>query len=243
MAQNTVLCRKKAGLWQSILLAFLLALAVFVIFKSPVFDVKEIEVHGNRQVSKEKIIAASGIHTGVNIFKVNLKDASASLGALPVFKQVGLKRSFPGRVVITVEERNPVALLPEEKGYIVIDNEQVYIRKSQTVLEDLPVLTGIETNSPGPGEVVEGEGLQATLQVIRELPAELTGRLSEVHYQRNGSIVLYTVEGNQCRFGNPVEIKAKGDVFLQLLREFEQNNKQIEYVDLSFVGSPVVKYK
>jgi len=225
------------------LLFFLSILAVFILFKSPVFDVKKIEVRGNRQVSKEKIIISSGLHTGVNIFKVNLKEARTNLGALPVFKDVRLERDFPGRIVITVKERHPVAMLPGESGFIVIDAEKVYIRKSQVVINNLPVITGIDITSAGPGEVVEGNGLQIALEVIGELPEELTPRLSEVHYGDDGSIILYTVEGNQCRLGNPVEVKAKGNIFLQVLRELEQNNRQIEYVDLSFIGSPVVKYK
>lgn len=237
-----MLRRKKKGLAQSFLLVFLLATAIFVIFKSPFFDVKKIEVHGNHRLGKEKIISVSGIYTGVNIFKINLGDAAANLDALPVLKEVELRRNFPSQVVIDVRERNPVALLPAGDGFVYVDDEQVYVQKDKHVFEGLPVLTGIKTTFPSPGEKIEAKGLQALLTVIEELPGELTKCLSEIHLGENGAVVLYTIEGNQCRLGNPLQVQTKGEVFLELLRELEQNNKQIEYVDLSFVGSPVVKY-
>lgn len=243
MVKPTVPGGKRAGLWQSILLVFLFALAVFILFKSPAFDVKKIEVRGNRQLSEEKIINTSGLHTGVNIFKINLKEARFNLSTLPILKNIRLERDLPDKIIITVEERNPVALLPAENGFIEVDREQVYIRKSQAVKEDLPVITGVNIASAGPGEVVKGKGLKIVLQVIEELPEELVSRLSEVHYQDDGSLVLYTLGGVQCRMGSPKEVASKGSVFLQVLRELEEKNKEIEYIDLSFIGSPVVKYK
>lgn len=243
MVQHKTKRRKRTGLWQILLVVFLFALAAFVIFKSPLFEIKKIGVTGNRQVEASKIIAASGIHSGINIFKVNLKEAHSRLSLMPILKDVQLERDFPDGIIITVKERNPVAFLPDNNGFIQLDKDRVYIKKSQSLTGELPVITGVEAIASGPGEIVKGEGLAAALQVVVELPQELVQRLSEVHYQDNGSFVLYTVEGNQCRLGTPEQVAAKGNLFLQVLRELEGKHAQIEYVDLSFIGTPVVKYK
>ncbi len=243
MVYNKMHRHKSKGLWQSLMLVFLFALAAFIIFKSPLFEVERIDVRGNRQVNTERIIAASGLHTGVNIFKVNLKKAQLNLSILPIFQDVLLKRGFPDRIIIEVKERTPVALLPDNDGFMKVDGEKIFIQQSQKVSKELPVITGIDITASGPGKAVSGKGIDAALQVVQELPQELIGILSEVHYQDNGSFVLYTVEGDQCRLGIPVEVKSKGNMFLQVLHELEGTHQRIEYVDLSFTGSPVVKYK
>lgn len=234
--------RRRYNLWQSVFFVFLVLLALYILLRSPIFEVRGVTVEGNHYLAAEKILSVSGINTGENIFKINLQEASERLRIIPMLKSVELERRMPSNVLIKVTERSPVALFPTSDGFIQVDAEGVYLQKGSPSDRNLPVVTGIKYIVPSPGRPLKGEGLDTALQVVRELPAVLLPQLSEVNVNDQGSICLYTMDGVQCRLGPPGDVSEKGIVLSRVLEELKAKNKKIEYVDLSYVGSPVVKY-
>lgn len=237
-----VTARERKNIWRGFLFVFLFLTGVYILFKSPLFEVKKIEVQGNNQLAKNEIIKASGLYKGVNIFKISVKEARANLSAIPVLKEVIIRRDLPSTISIVVKERQAFALLPVENGFVEIDEQGVFIRKSNKIREGLPVLTGMQFAAATPGEKIAGQELDKVLKAVGELPPSLVVRLSEIHFS-DGALVLYTAGGVQCRLGSLRGTAEKGKILLQVLDELKGKNKVIEYVDLSFVGSPVVKYK
>lgn len=138
---------------ERILFAFVVLLAAFILLGSPLFEVREIEVTGNSALPEKKIVELSGITAGINIFKVNLKESEARIRTVPLIKDVSLTREFPSRIVIAVEERKAVALLPVKDGFIQVDREGVCLKESG-VAGSLPVVTGTVVPTPAPGQVI-----------------------------------------------------------------------------------------
>lgn len=229
-------------LWESVFFIFLLFVAAYVLLQSPLFEVRRIKVEGNEVLSAQEVIAVSGVHLETNIFKVNLKDAERRLSVVPLVKRAELKRVLPGTILIKLVERRPVALLPVKGSFIALDEEGVYLFAESAGVKGLPVITGVEgVEHGGPGRRVRGEGLNTALRTVVEMPAELVNRLSEICVG-GSEIVLYTLEGVQCRLGPPEELKEKGIVVLKVLQELEREERVIEYIDVSSFSSPVVKY-
>ena len=234
--------KRKYNLWESIFFVFMVLFTGYVLLQSSLFEVKHIIVKGNQHISTEKVVAVSGLHTGTNIFKIDLAEAASKLDLLPVIRDIRFYRVMPGTVVIEVEEREPVALVPTGSGFVEVDSEVVHLRPGRVGTAGLPVLTGVDARSTGPGRSLTGDGLEDLVRVVLELPLELRDLLSEAHLDPNGRVILYTLEGVPCRLGLPNDIRAKGVLFLQVLHELQGMGKKIEYVDLSFLGTPVVKY-
>lgn len=224
-------------LWDKMLFAFVLLLAAFVLLGSPLFEVREIVVTGNRQLPAAKIVELSGIVPGTNIFKQNLKEAQGRICTLPLVKEVVICRDFPSRIVINVRERQPLALLPTPGGFVQVDREGVCLQEGG-VNDSFPVITGFPVSPLAPGEVVRDERLRATLQVVDRFPETLLKELSEVHINGQGQLVLYTLEGVECRLGNASNLEQKLALLQQILRQVR--DRRIAYIDLS--GVPVVKY-
>lgn len=233
--------KQKLNLAESIFFILVIPLAAFVLLVSPLFAVREIRVEGNQELTPEKVIAQSGITAGANIFKVNLRRAAAQIQMLPVVKEAEVRRDFPGRIVIKVIERKPVALLPVKDGFIAVDGEGVYLRKARVGEKGLPVVTGITAAVPPAGQPIQDQNLAVVLGVIQNLPAELVDNLSEAGLDKNGRVTLYTLQGIQCYLGYPENVSKKGALLVQVLKELQ--GKQIAYIDLSLPGSPVVKLK
>lgn len=225
---------------ESILFVFLILLTAFILLGSPIFEIHEITVSGNHSLPADKLINLSGITTGTNIFNVKLKEAAGRLRTLPLIKDVRLYRQLPSRVVIQVEERQPVALIPAGNGFVQVDGEGVCLQES-SVDGSLPVITGLDPGEAVPGQVVKDERLTIALKVVQQLPASLLPNLSEVHVSREGLVVLYTLGGIECRLGTGDNLPAKISMLIQVLDQVKKQDRPVEYVDLS--GVPVVKYQ
>ncbi len=215
--------------------------AVYVLARSPFFEVREIMVEGNNSLSAENIISVSGINPGENIFKINLKLSAERIRVLPVVKRVDMSRKLPSTVAIRVEERKPLALLPVDGGFIQVDDEGVHIQKGDIASNQLPVVTGVTFAVPEPGGRIMSGALKTALAVVGEIPPGLLPQLSEINIDGD-QITAYTLDGIQCRLGSASGMKQKGEVFMKVLSELKAKGKRIEYIDLSYTGTPVVKY-
>lgn len=233
--------RKKNHLIQSVFFILLVTMSAYVLLQSPLFEVKTFIVNGNRQLNKEDVISFSGLQAGANIFKINLAQSEEKLELVPLIKEVEITRSLPNKIVITVKERNAVALLPAENGFIKVDADGVYLQKGQ-IASALPIITGISIKLNGPGKPVEAEYLPSALKALSQLPRPLVMKLSELNINQAGQLSLYTIDGTQGRMGLPTELEYKGNVFMQVLNNLEKPGNEIEYVDISNPVVPVVKY-
>jgi len=240
-SSNRVRRPSRHSLLQRIFFLMIFLTTAYVLARSSVFEVREIIVTGNTSLSRENIVLAAGINPGENIFKLDLKSAAEKIKVISMIKSVDMSRHLPRTVEIIVEERKPVALLPVDSGFIQVDDEGFYIQKGNVGLNGLPVITGLEFEAPSPGGQVKSEKLGTALEVVRGFPGELLQLLSEVYTDRDQAVV-YTLDGVQCRLGAQTDLKQKGEVLVKILGSLKTKDKRIEYIDLSFTGSPVVKY-
>ncbi len=219
----------------------MMATAVYVLARSSIFEVKEIRVVGNNVLSEEKLVAASGINLGENIFQLDLKSSTQRIEIIPVIKNVEIVRVLPAAVEIKIEERQPLALLPIQDGFIQVDEDGVCLQNSDLLSSQVPVVTGVEFETPSPGEKIESHLLETGLTVAKGLPAGLLPMISEINV--NGDqVIMYTLDGIQCRLGILGDVQRKGEVFMKVLEELKDKGKRINYIDLSLAESPVVKY-
>lgn len=235
--------QKKWNVIESIIFVILVLVTGFILLRSPIFEVRKVLVRGNHFLSEEKICSVADIGLGVNIFKLKMAVVTSNLKQVPLIKEAQVARSLPSSVVITVVERVPLGLLPAKEGFIEVDDEGVYLARAGAGTPGLPVITGVQVDLSGPGQVFESERLRSALDVINGLPAESAANLSEVHVDEDGQIKIYTSEGYQCRFGLPQEIQEKGAIFEQIILELRKQGAKINYIDLSYAGQPVVYYK
>lgn len=243
LARNKEIGRKKRNIYENLFFILLVLTGGFVLLNSPFFEVGRVQVRGNQFMEEEKIRTVADIGLGTNIFKVNLNAAAAGVKLLPMIKDVKVSRSLPSTIIIEVAERKPLGLLPTAEGFIEVDREGVYLKKTGVGVAGIPVVTGIQASTANPGEPVQAAGLKEALLVIDGLPEGAVSKLSEVHMSENGQVVMYTLEGVQCRFGMASEVAEKGRVLIQILKELQNRGEKIHYIDLSCPSSPVVYYK
>ena len=109
---------------------------------SDLFKLQEIIVVGSHFLTPEEVVIQSGLTQGTNLFDTNLKSATDSIVAHPLVRNALLLRRPPDSLVISVEERVPIALVSTTAGMLGFDRDAVSF-ELPAVPFDLPVVTGL----------------------------------------------------------------------------------------------------
>lgn len=234
------------GLW--LFLLFCCILAAYFFINSAFFSVKYIEVNNENTLLADEIIEVSGLTIGQNLFKVNTKEAVLKIEAFPIIKNVKIQRKIPDTLVITVLEREPLALVVITDGFIVVDQEGILLKRIKDLkeVEHLPVVSGVSVmENAQPGADCLSEGLNTALRLINYIDKDFLVNVVEIVARSAHSLTLKTKQGIEVRFGEPVDLERKIKVMEELLTINGQilNSETVEYIDLRYNTAPVIKRK
>ncbi|MGM9928950.1 MAG: cell division protein FtsQ/DivIB [Bacillus sp. (in: firmicutes)] len=228
--------KKKANRRAIMLLAFFFILLVLVLyFLSPLSDIKQIKVSGNKYLSDEIIIKTSNIKLDTNIWKLDKDQISEELKTLSEIDAVSISREFPNTVVISVDEYNRLGYLVKGKDYhpIVSNGKILGALEGSEIPVNAPVLQGFE----------EGKALQAVIDALEELPDEINNVISEIHYTPTDTdeyhIVLFMNDGFEVS-ANSKTLAEKLVYYPSIVSQLEEGVKGV--IDLE-VGSFFREYE
>jgi len=167
-----------------------LADAAAFVFNNSYFSVREIQVRGGDKVGGSEIVAITGLKHGMNLWNVDAVAIEKKVLRHPWVRHVLVRREFPRRVVIDVEERRPSAVVALGKLYYVDADGLLFSEVGEGEKNDFPLLTGLRADELASS----GPELRRRLQEAMRL-GELMQRdgrpLSEIHFEAPDQIVLY----------------------------------------------------
>lgn len=126
----------------------ILILTVVCLF-TPIFNISNISVVGNRVVTEEAVIKASGIKKGTNVFRANISSAKKYICDLGYVEKVEINRKFPSKIVIKITECTETAYIIFAANYVGIDTSGrvISIKKAANVQDAKMTVTGITLKS------------------------------------------------------------------------------------------------
>jgi cell division septal protein FtsQ len=159
---------------------------------------------------------------------LRMAELGKRLEHLPWLKSSVVRLDLPGRIVVEVVEREPMALVYID-GFQLVDREgRIFDRGAVDQYPGLLLVTGLNRSHVADGEVLKGrvmrvltELLDALAQIQSWLP---TQQISECHWQDGDGLVLHTVQGAfpiHLGFGNYAAKFAKLQRILVLLKNSE----------------------
>ncbi|HEX3032169.1 MAG TPA: FtsQ-type POTRA domain-containing protein, partial [Bacillota bacterium] len=177
---------------QSLFFILLLVVGGYIFLQSSVFAIKDVTITGLATLQDSEIRKMAGINPGTNTFKLNLNSVKSRLAIHPMVKTVGVKRSFPDAIVISITERKPVTLVPLNSYYIALDQEGYYLYKVTDYLKaNLPIITGLRLGNLTPGKQVVNDGLGTALGFLRKMDVKLVSQLSELNAGDPQMLIMY----------------------------------------------------
>lgn len=230
--------QKKAKSHVGFLSFILVTLIICFFLTSPIFAIEGISVSGNEKISSDEIISTSGIIYGDNIMKLDKFSVINKVSEIPYVKDIIIKRNWPNKVNMIVEEKDSVSevgfygskLLLDEEGYVL-----------EVVTDNFPtnlvVLEGITAKSIKTGEKLqcdEKEILESYLEILKIL--NNNDMLKEVQKLtlKDNNILVHFNFGHVTNLVDTENLQYK----ILLLKEIilrEQNPVYIDLTDLDMI--------
>lgn len=209
---------------------------------SSVFDIRSISVAGNHAVAASDILSRAGVRTGTSVFTVNAYPIRERLRQDPRIAAVSVGVAFPDRVYITVSERAAAAALRVPQGYVLLGADGVAIAPSATP-GTLPTLTvdRLDAAAVQAGTVIPSPDARLGAGLAASLPNDLSPDVAALRVDQAGEVILYTRDGIAVRAGAPDGIRDRLARAADVLAAVRSRGMRVEYVDLRFPGSVIVK--
>ena len=231
---------------RTLLFLLLVVTAGYFFLQSATFNLQKIVVSGNKEVPSNEIISLSGLRTGINIFSIEAEPSIKAIVTNPLVADVEISKEFPSTIEIHIQERTAVALIPSQNGMMFIDKDGYSLKEKRELSSlDLPIITGNVLPADFPlGKKITSADLAMGIEVINQLDEELKKRIAETNV-KNNYITLFLDDNSQVRIGLPERLKEKLALFDAIVEEEKKkkDSKQIDYIDVSVEGAPVIKYK
>ena len=206
-----------------------LVVALYVFANSPYFETDQIEWTGLVQLSPEQLNAYLNMPV-INVWRVDARELAALLTRHPWIQSAKVKWRWPNCLLISIQERTPVAQVPIEGGWVFLDREgQLLPPMENRLLPDLPIVTNVDLEVR--------EQLMATARLITLIPAHILPSISEWNAQER---VFVTRSGVEIAIGEPVELADKVALLEQILQDLQARGERPERIDLSVLKTPVV---
>jgi cell division protein FtsQ len=170
--------------------------------RSRLFSVLEIDMNACEHVAKEEVwgILAGG---GGNIFASSAEEIGRRLRTHPWIRRVSVRKSFPDRLVVRIEENRPAAMMNLDGLYYVDDQGRIFKRITAYDSKDFPVITGFSRADVAAKDAVTLRNLRKTIDLLILAEAGvLRKNVSEAHFDAQEGFTLVTRDtGLQIKVG------------------------------------------
>lgn len=244
--------RKKAArvLVGRLLTTTMLGMLIFAVFHLYTFlttseklSVATVEFDGLGRVDSTTVERLVADIRGENILLVPIEKYEARFDQHPRIRSARLKKVLPNKVLCTVEEREPVALI-YAKEFLEVDEEGMILTSDElTDYLDLPVITGLERNTVEEGEFCEDERLAGALEILdicKRYGGTFANDISELRIEKNGINIVSLKEGVVLLLGES-EFENRLKKFFLIRNTIAERDESAKLIDLRFEDQVVLR--
>jgi len=194
--------------FQLLLLSFFLFIGHWVyvhLLSDSYFRVREVEVEGGRKIPKETLLSLAVMEGMPNLFSVKLKEVVKRLESHPWIEQVRVRKVFPHKIVIQLQERRPMAILQLEELYYIDTQGEIFTPVGDRDEYNYPYVTGLTRRvfekDPEEAKRLITKALEF-LRIVSQAKVPPLGEISEVHMEKAFGIQCFTkAEGVEVKMG------------------------------------------
>lgn len=211
---------------------------------SPLLTLGEVIIEGCQELSKDDILALTQLDRRPNILSVKLAALRSRVETNPWIERAEIKRMFPCKILITITERSPVAIILLDRLYYIDARGMIFARVPKGHRITYPILTGLHRDD-FKARPVESQGLVSRalwlIKIIRNGEVLSLEDISEIRMDTTLGIRIYTYEG-------AIEIKLGLDHYGEKWNRLERVWKHLRksprtpiYIDCSYDKRVIVK--
>ncbi len=223
-----------------------LMLLYVVFLQMPYLNLQQVDVHGNRHLSREEVVEASDLEGGMNLLTVNLGSVAEKLKRHPWIRSASVFRRFPGRIIIEIQERIPRAILAAGRPYYIDETADYFTRVFPGDPVNYPLFTGVRPEQLGSRRPQVREMLRRGLALLDLMERKRSGlkltNLAEIRINLNDGFSLITMSGRTIVLGKD-KFAAKIDRYARLKRFLSRRGKwgRARFIDLDYDDRALVR--
>jgi cell division protein FtsQ len=229
------------------------AVAVFFLFSPRVrlADTEQIELTGNRYVSRQAVVEHFEHDLNVSIFCIPLDARRAQLETIPWVSSAVVSRLWPNRLRVEISERSPLAYLRNGAELALIDAQGVILDRPPDAEFQFPVVSGLSDAVPVADRAERMAMYSSLMREMEQVRAGASDQLSEVDLSDADDVRAVLVGMSQLvsgltdqgplvvHFGSS-EFGAKFRLLIDNLLQWRATAGRVESVDLRFSKQVVV---
>lgn len=214
----------------------------YFLFNTKLLALKEIEVEGNKLLSKEVIIKTADLTLGENILKLPLEEASYRLKNDSYVKNVNIVRAGAHKIIIRIEERKVVCQYQSGNDYYLIDEDGFILDKKNTALEDTPIILNWPKisfkNKDNFYDNVTGEKLKELIAAISE--NELVNYIKLISKEADDEVNITFRDNMAVQLGRLEDVSYKIRVLKTLMTKFSESGQKCKMIMFNKGKKPIV---
>jgi cell division protein FtsQ len=212
------------------------------VLENQYFSVREIQVRGADKVSGNEIVTIAGLRQGMSIWKVKLDQIEKKIAKHPWVRRVLVRREFPGRIIIDVDERTPKAIVAVRKLYYVDSDGAVFKEVAPGEDVKFPLLTGLRAEDVMAADPAVRRRIRDAMR-LAELMAQRSHSLSEIHFDALDRLVVYTTSYPVALHMGWGDWDEKLDRMERLLTLWKGHEERLASLDMSFRNQVVARVR
>lgn len=191
--------------------------------QSDFFYVDEIQVEGSNEILKKDIISKLDEFKNKPIVYVNTNLLVSNISSDARVKEVIIKKSYPNKLKVYIEERKPLAyVMNNDKLFAVDENLNIFTSYDELDNKGLPIV--YYNNKDEENDIS---------MIVKSLSKSSLYPLSSEIYKQDDKYVIVLSDGVKVYVKKDVSIKKLNQGYIVYNKEKEQNNS-MEYIDLRF---------
>ena len=220
----------------------LIFLIIFALKNSNLFNIKNVTIEGNKNISRATIKKVSDLKIGNKYFLISKRERLKRIKSLPYIKEAKISQSILGNVKVNVTERTPYYQM-YSNGYILIDEEFRILQNSKKKYDNLVNLTGFNVDNLKAGNYIlsnaEDQEKRDLLIELKKDDYSLHGNIREIELM--DSIATFTtVDGIKVEFGSYSNSSYKLKMLSLILDDIKKTNKNAVIIQMEKGESPIL---
>lgn len=192
--------------WILWILFVLAGAGYWFIFHSQYFIATTVKVQGNQRVAAEQISAIAAVALNQPLIKLPSEDISTVISTIAEVKSVSVERGWPHTVLITVTERQPIAVANDGTQLVLVDDAGI---AASGAIPEVPKGMLVVAGAPST------TAMQAAVAVIAGLPKDW--KVTGIDAPTQDSVTVHLDGGINVTFGSGADIDQKVKVAAALM--------------------------
>lgn len=213
-------------------------------FSTSYFEIRSIEIEGNRLLKREAILNLAGVAPAMNVLSLDRQEIRARLLTHPVIREarIDLSGLYTLRLILT--ERAPMLYVKAGTGFLEIAEDGVILATGSFGERDLPIVTGLQVEGRKVGEsLLQLDSFYEARNWITGLGETVLKGVSELNFGSVQNPYLFLVSGEKIIPKSLEDFRARYVFLCALLDNLKKNNVEPDTLDMRAPNEIVVKPK